>query len=246
MRAVAGFWIAVILVGCGRTTTERTPAPTDPWAQARERMVADTIEARGVADPRVLAAMRKVPRHEFVSEAMKSRAYSDSPLPIEHDQTISQPYIVALMTELAQVGPDDRVLEVGTGSGYQAAVLAEMTSKPIVSIEIVEPLATSARATLERLGYGSKVKVIAGDGYRGWPEAAPFDAILVTAAPEQVPAPLIEQLAVGGRLVIPVGDSGNQELRVLVRTKEGPEGIDEQTVLPVRFVPMTGEAQDEK
>src|SRR5262245_42108061 len=168
------------------------------YAELRDRMVATQLEARGIKDARVLAAMRTVPRHEFVPDALAGSAYADSALPIGHAQTISQPYIVALMTELARLGPTSTVLEVGTGSGYQAAVLAEV-AKAVYSIEIVEPLARRAEATLARLGYG-RVHVRAGDGYRGWPEAAPFDAILVTAAPDQVPAPLIAQLAPGGRL----------------------------------------------
>jgi protein-L-isoaspartate(D-aspartate) O-methyltransferase len=213
-------------------------APADATASARERMVARTIEARGVRDPRVLAAMRKVPRHEFVPEAMRARAYDDTPLPIGHEQTISQPYIVAVMTEAARLDADDKVLEIGTGSGYQAAVLAEVAGE-VYSIEIVEPLGREAAATLARLGYG-RVHLRIGDGYRGWPEAAPFDAILVTAAPLEVPRPLVEQLAVGGRLVVPVGD-GLQELRVITKT---PEGTTTETMFPVRFVPMTGEAQE--
>jgi len=203
----------------------------------RERMVRTQLQARGIADPRVLAAMRKVPRHEFVPADLAARAYEDSALPIGHDQTISQPYVVALMTELAQLGPDGRVLEIGTGSGYQAAVLAEV-AKEVYSIEILEPLAIRAEATLRRLGY-ERVHVRRGDGYRGWPDAAPFDAILVTAAPDTVPPPLLEQLAPGGRLVIPVGRN-RQTLEVHRRTADG---ITVERSVPVAFVPMTGEAQ---
>ena len=199
-------------------------------------MVTEQIESRGVRDPRVLAAMRKVPRHEFVPEEQRPHAYEDHPLPIGHDQTISQPFIVAAMTELAQVGPGTRVLEIGTGSGYQAAVLAELGAE-VFSIEIVEPLARSAAATLDRLGY--RVTVRAGDGYQGWPDRAPFDVILVTAAPPRIPEPLQQQLVDGGRLVIPVGDR-YQELVVL--TRRGNQ-LDRRSVFPVRFVPMTGEAQ---
>jgi protein-L-isoaspartate(D-aspartate) O-methyltransferase len=201
---------------------------------ARLRMVEDQIAGRGIADPRVLQAMRTVPRHEFVLPAQKIEAYEDWPLPIGHGQTISQPYIVALMTELAAVKPGDRVLEVGTGSGYQAAVLAEMGAE-VYGIEIVEPLATRARETLRRLGYG-RVQVRHGDGYRGWPEAAPFAAIVVTAAPPSVPPALVEQLAPGGRLVIPVGRA-DQELKLLVKT---PSGLETRSVVPVRFVSMVG------
>jgi protein-L-isoaspartate(D-aspartate) O-methyltransferase len=210
----------------------------DEWARKREAMVARTIAARGVRDPRVLAAMRRVPRHELVPADLRHRAYDDSPLPIGFDQTISQPYIVAAMTEAAQVAPGARVLEVGTGSGYQAAVLAEMGAD-VYSIEIVEPLAKRTHALLGKLGY-DKLHLRIGDGYRGWPEAAPFDAIVVTAAPERVPQPLIDQLAEGGRLVIPVGRAGAQQLRVITR---GPDGTTSETLFDVRFVPMTGEAQ---
>ena len=203
----------------------------------RARMVHEQLEARGILDPRVLAAMRKVPRDEFVPASLAPWAYEDAPLPIGHDQTISQPYIVALMSELAALRPGSRVLEVGTGSGYQAAVLAEL-ARDVYTIEIVPELADASRATLARLGYG-RVHVRQGDGYRGWPEAAPFDAILVTAAPERVPAPLLEQLAPNGRLVIPVGGP-SQELQVHRRTDHG---IEIDRVVPVRFVPMTGEAE---
>ena len=213
-------------------------AQANDYGVLRDRMVATQLEARGIRDPRVLTAMRTVPRHEFVPADVKALAYADSPLPIGHKQTISQPYIVALMTELAACRPDAKVLEVGTGSGYQAAVLAEV-AKDVYSIEIVEPLAHQAEETLRRLGYG-RVHVRTGDGYRGWPEAAPFDAILVTAAPGKVPAPLLAQLAPGGRLVIPVGED-YQMLEVHRRTDAG---ITVERKLPVRFVPMTGEADE--
>jgi protein-L-isoaspartate(D-aspartate) O-methyltransferase len=192
---------------------------------------------RGVRDRAVLEAMRRVPRHLFVPADAARHAYEDRPLPIGHDQTISQPYIVASMTELAEVGPGSRVLEVGTGSGYQTAILAELGAE-VWSIEIVEPLARRAAALLHRLGY-ERVHLAIGDGYGGWPEAAPFDAVLVAAAPPRVPEPLMEQLAPGGRLVIPVGDE-RQELLVIQRDGEG---FVQRSVYPVRFVPMTGEAQ---
>jgi len=211
--------------------------PGDALGAARREMVATQIEARGVRDPRVLDALRRVERHRFVPERLRASAYEDRPLPIGHGQTISQPYIVAVMTEEARVKPGARVLEIGTGSGYQAAVLAVLAGQ-VYTIEIVEPLAREAAARLEALGYAN-VSVRAGDGYRGWPERAPFDAILVTAAPPEIPQPLLDQLAVGGRLVAPVGE-GVQELVVVERTAAG---LQRRRILPVRFVPMTGEAQ---
>jgi len=211
-------------------------AAQDPYAERREHMVRSQIELRGVGDPRVLDALRRVPRHELVPESQRAFAYEDRPLPIGHGQTISQPYIVAEMTATAELSGDERVLEVGTGSGYQAAVLGEL-AREVYSVEIVEPLAERARQDLARLGY-ENVKVRHGDGYRGWPEEAPFDVILVTAAPDHVPQPLVEQLAVGGRMIIPVG-RGIQELRLITRDERG---VHEQRLLGVRFVPMTGEA----
>ena len=193
---------------------------------------------RNITNARVLAVMEKVPRHEFVPEEYRDRAYDDRALPIGYDQTISQPYIVAFMTEQLDPKPTDRVLEIGTGSGYQAAVLAQLVAE-VYTIEIIEPLAQRAEADLKRLGY-TNIHVRAGDGYQGWPEAAPFDAIIVTCAPEKVPQPLVEQLKDGGRMIIPVGPMGDQEL-VLLR-KQG-EQLEKRAVLPVRFVPMTGGAQ---
>lgn len=203
-------------------------------------MVRSQIEERGVSDPAVLAAMRRVPRHEFVPPEVRSFAYEDSPLPIGDGQTISQPYIVALMTQLLKLKNTDRVLEIGTGSGYQAAVLAEIVSE-VYTIEIVEPLERSARATLGRLGY-KNVFTRAGDGYRGWPEHAPFDAIIITAAPAQIPEPLIDQLKTGGKMVLPLG-TWYQELIVLTK---GEDGMRKESVIPVRFVPMTGEIENTK
>jgi protein-L-isoaspartate(D-aspartate) O-methyltransferase len=209
-------------------------------AAARARMVETQIAARGVSDPRVLEAMRKVERHRFVPEALRGEAHGDFPLPIGHGQTISQPYIVALMTELARVRPGDRVLEIGTGSGYQAAILATL-AREVYSIEIVEPLAREASERLARLGYRN-VTVRAGDGYRGWPDKAPFDAIVVTAAPPRIPEPLLEQLAVGGRLVAPVGED-EQDLVLVEKTEQG---LRQRRVVPVRFVPMTGEVRERR
>ena len=203
----------------------------------RQQMVNRQIIARGVKDPHVLDAMTKVKRHEFVLPSQEQEAYEDGPLPIGEGQTISQPYIVALMTELAKVNKDSRVLEVGTGSGYQAAILSVICAR-VYSIEIIEKLGLAAKKKLSELGYDN-VEVRIGDGYQGWPEAAPFDAILVTAAPDHIPQPLIDQLKVGGRLVIPVGDF-YQELEVITKKEAG---VDREKMIPVRFVPMTGEAE---
>jgi protein-L-isoaspartate(D-aspartate) O-methyltransferase len=235
--------LALVLAGasCGAEPADpgrgaaAAPARAPDRSAERERMVAQQIEARGVEDPRVLAAMRRVPRHAFVPRSQAAHAYADYPLPIGHDQTISQPFIVAAMAELAELEPGDRVLEVGTGSGYGAAVLGELAAE-VYSIEILEPLALRAAATLKRLGY-TTIRVRAGDGYAGWPDAAPFDAIVVTAAAPRVPPRLLEQLAEGGHLVIPVGQT-LQQLEVHTRT---PEGVLRRRVFPVRFVPMTGE-----
>jgi protein-L-isoaspartate(D-aspartate) O-methyltransferase len=196
-------------------------------------MVRDQIAARGVREPRVLDAMRRVPRHLFVPEALRAAAYEDSPLPIGHGQTISQPFIVAWMTEALQVTPQSRVLEIGTGSGYQAAVLSLVVAD-VYTIEIVAPLAESARHTLESLGY-TNVHAMVGDGYAGWPEHAPFDAVIVTAAPDQVPQPLIDQLRVGGRLVVPVGGGAAQQMTVITRRADG---VTREERMPVRFVPL--------
>lgn len=211
-------------------------APAD-FAADRERMVKEQLAApdRGITNARVLAVMGRVPRHEFVPERYRARAYDDRPLPIGYGQTISQPFIVAFMTEKLDPQPAEKVLEIGTGSGYQAAVLAGLVSN-VCTIEIVQPLALRAAADLKRLGYPN-VRVKAGDGYLGWPEEAPFDAIIVTCAPDHVPPPLKDQLKQGGRMIIPVEAAGFQEL-YLLKKKDGR--IEQQAVLPVRFVPMTG------
>jgi protein-L-isoaspartate(D-aspartate) O-methyltransferase len=233
----------VVAVGCGPNLS-RTPPDTGPDGEAypmeRQRMVREQLESpsRGITDARVLDAMRRVPRHEFVPPEFRSHAYEDRPLPIGFGQTISQPYVVAFMTEQLQPGPTDRVLEIGTGSGYQAAVLAGLVQE-VFTIEIVEPLAELAAATLHQVGC-TNVFVRAGDGFKGWPEAAPFDAIIVTCAPEAVPPALVDQLKDGGRMIIPVGPMLQQELVLL--EKHGDQ-LDQRRVLPVRFVPMTGEAQ---
>ena len=204
----------------------------ESFTMQRDAMVREQIEARGVRDPRVLAALRRVPRERFVLPDATSLAYQDSPLTIGHGQTISQPYIVAVMSEAAAIGPDDVVLEIGTGSAYQAAVLGEL-ARAVYTIEIIPELATRAQTTLQSLGY-TNVTVRLGDGYAGWPEHAPFDAIVVTAAPPEVPAALKSQLKVGGRLVVPVG-VGDQELLVVERTADG---FTEKHLMGVRFVPM--------
>jgi protein-L-isoaspartate(D-aspartate) O-methyltransferase len=215
-----------------------TALPSDNDTDRRTRMVESQIVARGVRDPRVLAAMRKVPRHRFVDDAQRAEAYEDHPLPIPGNQTISQPYIVALMTELLELKPNSRVLEIGTGSGYQSAVLAELADE-VYTIEIVPELARLAQTRLRELGYHT-VTVREGDGYRGWSEHAPFDGIIVTAAPERIPQPLLDQLAPGGIMVIPVGGFF-QELKVFRKSADGR--ITEKDILPVRFVPMTGEVE---
>jgi len=196
------------------------------------QMVHQQLEARNIKDPHVLEAMRTVKRHLFVPKHQQSLAYEDHPLPIGYNQTISQPYIVAYMTEAARLKSNDKILEIGTGSGYQAAVLAHIV-KEVYSIEIIEPLAQRAEETLNSLGY-QNIFIKYGDGYQGWQEHAPYDAIIVTAAPDHVPEKLLEQLAVGGRMVIPIG-SFSQNLYVISKTEKG---IEKKALLPVRFVPM--------
>lgn len=233
-------------------TTASAPATTSgtTWARPRfverqadrAQMVAEQIAASPdgrdpVRDARVLDAMRQVPRHRFVPAGRQTQAYDDHPLPIGHDQTISQPYIVALMTEALRVRPGDRILEIGTGSGYQAAVLAELTPH-VYTIEIVKPLAEQAAATLRELGYGT-VQCRAGDGYLGWPEAAPFDGIIVTCAADRPPPALWQQLRPGGRMVIPIGGAWHtQQLTILTKQPDG--GRRTEVITPCVFVPMTG------
>jgi len=197
-------------------------------------MVERQLRERDIASPAVLSAMLKVERHRFVPVELRHLAYGDHPLPIGSDQTISQPYIVAYMTQAAEISPGDRVLEIGTGSGYQAAVLGEL-AREVYTIEIIPELAETARSVLTELGYRN-VHVKAGNGYLGWPEHAPFDAIIVTAAPDEVPRALVDQLAVGGKMVIPVG-TVMQEMMIIDKTREG---VVERKTIPVRFVPMTG------
>ncbi len=242
--AVLSFAALVGLAGAGAACAigggdgrEEPPPADDRERVARLEMVESQIAARGVRDPAVLAALRAVPRHRFVPADEIEIAYYDGPLPIGHEQTISQPYIVALMTELIRPQRTMKVLEVGTGSGYQAAVLAECVGE-VYSIEIVEPLGRRAEKLLADLGYRN-IRVRIGDGYDGWPEAAPFDAIMLTAAPERIPQPLLDQLKPGGRLVLPLG-AGVQDLVVVTKTDRG---IVRETVTAVRFVPMTGKVR---
>jgi protein-L-isoaspartate(D-aspartate) O-methyltransferase len=227
--------LAVLLAwaACGRPAAGVQSPPPDRDAE-RQRMIDDQLRARDISSPRVLEAMRKVPRHLFVPEPYRDRAYGDFPLPIGFEQTISQPYIVAFMTQALGVERGHRVLEIGTGSAYQAAVLGELTNE-VYSIEIVAPLADRARETLTALGY-RHVQVRTGNGYLGWPEHAPFDRIIVTAAPAEIPPALVEQLKVGGVMAIPVGTT-DQDLLILRKTDRGMQTVG---TLPVRFVPMTG------
>ena len=232
-------WLLVVVLAA--TSCHHSPTSTSEFAAQRQKMVEQQLKPRGIHDERVLAAMAKVPREEFVPENLRAQSYSDGALPIGHDQTISQPFIVAFMTEQLRPQPTDRVLEIGTGSGYQAAVLAELV-KEVYTIEIIEPLAKDASARLARLDYNNgHVKI--GDGYQGWPEVAPFDSIIVTCAPDKVPQPLRQQLKEGGRMVIPVGTGLDQQL-FLLEKKEGQ--MAERAILPVRFVPMAGEAAKPK
>jgi len=222
------------LIAASGLTVVLVQAPAQDRSAERQRMVADQLQSRGISDPRVLDAMRSIPRHEFVPADQRASAYRDGPLPIGYQQTISQPYVVAFMSQALKVEPAHRVLEIGTGSGYQAAVLSRL-ARVVYTIEIVAPLAERASETLRRLN-AANVHVRVGNGYLGWPEEAPFDRIMVTAAPDEVPPTLIEQLKVGGVMAIPVGTVA-QELRILRRTSSGMETLD---TLPVRFVPMTG------
>ena len=240
--------LLVVAVGC--KDKDKPPAPpapvvahdteaieSDPFVADREVMVRDTIESRGIHDQRLLAVMRSVPRHEFVPHEIRARAYADSALPIGFGLTISQPYIVAMMTQAAELGTKCRVLEIGTGSGYQAAVLSQLGCE-VYTIEINEGLAKRTRAVFRHLGLQT-IQFRTGDGYYGWPDAAPFDAILVTAAAPEIPKPLLEQLKTGGRMVIPVGGPDEQVLEVL--TKDG----DAKELIPVRFGPMLGKVREQ-
>ena len=238
----AGRFVPILCLVLASCTDAKPPATSAAdLTNHRQTMVKQQIEARGISDPATLAAMRAVPRHEFLPLRLRDEAYMDYPLPIGHGQTISQPYIVAFMTEAIRPQPGEKILEIGAGSGYQAAVLAAAGAE-VYTVEIVAPLAEMARQNLARLGY-DKARVLHADGFRGWPEHAPYDAIVVTCAPDRIPPALVEQLRDGGRMIIPVGSGLEQEL-VLLR-KHGDK-IEKDSVLPVRFVPMTGEAQGAK
>ena len=237
-RSIAGVaaGIAVgLLSGCRKSGP---PRPSDAQASARERMVATQIVSRGIHDPRLLSALRAVPRHVFVDPAHRDEAYADRPVPIGEGQTMTQPYVAALMTELLDIQPSDRILEIGTGSGYESAVLSRLAAE-VYSVEILPDISRRAQERLRTLGCAN-VRFRIGDGYGGWPEAAPFDGILVTAAPRRIPPALLDQLAPNGRMVIPVGDFF-QELRVYARDAKG--SVTESSVIPVRFGTMQGEAQ---
>jgi protein-L-isoaspartate(D-aspartate) O-methyltransferase len=240
MRKMVVFILAlsmflIFLAGCMDSKKGSDLNPRGDFKTMREKMVETQIKARGVKDPRVLSAMLKVERHLFVPKELQTSAYMDQPLPIGEGQTISQPYIVALMTELLDLKGEEKVLEIGTGSGYQAAILAELV-KEVYTIEIIEALANSAKNRLLEIGY-QNVMVKAGDGYLGWPEVAPFDAIIITAAPDHIPKPLLEQLREGGRMVVPVGTYSQVLKRIVKRSGR----IETSDIVPVVFVPMTGE-----
>ena len=231
--------LPLLLSGCpAPDPNPDTSQPPDVHTPRRLSMVERQLAARDIRDPAVLQAMRNVPRHRFVPDSAVPFAYDDTALRIEHGQTISQPYIVAFMSQALELDGDEKVLEIGTGSGYQAAVLGHLARK-VYTIEIVVPLADRARQVLADLGH-TNVHVRTGDGYRGWPEEAPFDAIMVTAAPDHVPEPLVAQLAPGGRMILPVGEGYDQQLVILEKTASG---LTRRAVLDVVFVPMTGEAE---
>ena len=242
MCRVQRVWQCLIVAAFAAVSCGPQAAAVSDFAGERYQMIQQQVKARGVGDPRVLAAMSKVRRDEFVPPDVKASSYTDQPLPIGYGQTISQPYVVAFMTEQLRLSNNDRVLEIGTGSGYQAVILAELAAE-VYTIEIIEPLAKTAETTLQRLGY-KNVHVKAGDGYKGWPERAPFDAVIVTCAPDHVPQPLIDQMKEGGRMIIPVGGGLGYQQLYLLEKKNGK--IQRRAVLPVRFVPMTGEASKRK
>lgn len=236
--ALKGLALLVLVASLAAAAAMSQGGEGDRFVRLRETMVRDQILRRGIEDPAVLQAMRTVPRHEFVPLPYRDLAYTDQPLPIGNGQTISQPYVVAQMTELLALDSSSKVLEIGTGSGYHAAVLSQVAGE-VYTIEIIAPLGHRARQKLDELGY-DRVHVRIGDGYRGWPEEAPFDAIILTAAPPEMPTPLLEQLKVGGKMVLPEGSGSIQDLLLVTRTAGS---LERQRVAAVRFVPMTGEAR---
>ncbi len=236
VRRAAAALLAASLAGAGAAPL--AAAPADPYREQRQEMVEQQVRGRGIDDPAVLAAMAEVPRHLFVAEADVATAYADRAVAIGYGQTVSQPYVVALMTSLLGLDHDDRVLEIGTGSGYHTAVLSRVAGR-VYSMEIIEPMARQAQRRLASLGYDN-VEIRVGDGYKGWPEEAPFDAIILTAAPPRIPQPLIDQLKVGGRMVVPVGGY-IQDLQVIDKTADG---LQKRTVIPVRLQPMTGQVRE--
>lgn len=238
MKGRQGLLIMAVLAATG---CQKHTQSTSEFTAERQRMVDEQLKPRGIKDERVLVAMAKVPREEFVAQNLRGKSYADSALPIGHDQTISQPFIVAFMAQQLRLQPTDRVLEIGTGSGYEAAVLSEL-AKDVYTIEIVDPLGKDASARLSRLGY-SNAHVKVGDGYQGWPEVAPFDAIIVSCAPDKVPEPLTQQLKENGRMIIPVGAGIDQQL-FLLEKRDGQ--LAQTAILPVRFVSMTGQAVEKK
>lgn len=239
LKPSLGLALVLTALTCGQAGEQNQTSDSPDYAKSRREMVESQIKARGISQPEVLDAMLAVERHLFVPEKYRQLAYEDGPLPIGEDQTISQPYIVALMTELLDIDSSEKVLEIGTGSGYQAAILGELADS-VFTIEIIPELADRARQILAELGYGN-ILVRVGDGFVGWEEHAPYDAVIVTCAPAQIPQPLIDQLDEGGRLVIPVGTLW-QEL-ILVTKIDGK--IKRESIIPVRFVPMTGKALEE-
>lgn len=227
--------LIIIAISALLALSGASPALADDYAALRKAMVHWQIKARGVSDARVLKAMTQIPRHLFVPEPLRPMAYADTPLPIGHGQTISQPYIAAYMTEALELDGTEKILEIGTGSGYQAALLA-LTAREVYSIEIVKPLCRQAKKLLAGMGY-KNLHLLCGDGYKGWPRQAPFDRIIVTCAPERIPPPLLEQLAPGGRMIIPVGPRGWVQELVLVN-KDRAGKISQKSLMSVRFVPL--------
>ena len=235
------FWLVLILmIGCKAMKTQKSEPKEEKFQESRYAMVENQIQSRGITDKEILTALRKVPRHRFVPAHLQDQAYRDEPLPIGENQTISQPFIVAYMTDQLNLKSHSKVLEIGTGSGYQAAILAELCDS-VFTIEIIPTLSKSAQTVIQELGYDNIYFKI-GDGYQGWLEKSPFDAIIVTAAPDHIPQPLIDQLAINGRMIIPVGDF----FQDLILIQKNEKGITRDKKIPVRFVPMRGKAEEKE